>query len=114
MIPEAGQLAHATLDSISELLHEALNVPESLGAVGLHALARRFRPTAVAEELGLRTSSVADRVLTTAIGRVTSYRAKLRRDPARWKQAQQHEIEATREFIGTVTDPLYGVHNTNS
>ena len=108
--PQSAELAAATLSSISDLLHEALNVPQSLGAIGLHSLARRFHPDAIADELGIRHSSVADRALDTAISRIRSYRAKLRRDPDRWTTEQQKQIEATRQLLGDGTDPLYETH----
>lgn len=110
LIPEAGQLAHATLDSIADLLNEVLNVPETLGSIALHSLARRFHSPAVADEMTLRNSAVADRVLTAAIGRVSAYRARLRKNPERWDEAIRKEIRETREAVGEVNDPLYRVH----
>ena len=108
--PQSAELAAATLSSISGLLHEAINVPRSLGAIGLHSLARRFHDDAIADELGIRHSAVADRALDTAISRIRSYRAKLRRDPDRWTSEQQKQIEATRQLLGDGTDPLYVTH----
>lgn len=94
----------------SGLLHEAINVPQSLGAIGLHSLARRFHDDAIADELGIRHSAVADRALDTAISRIRTYRAKLRRDPDRWTTEQQKQIEATRQLLGDGTDPLDETH----
>ncbi len=113
LIPQASQLAHATLDSISELLNEALNVPERLGVAGLHSLARRFHPPGISEELGLQDSPVAKRALSTAINRVIAYRRKLRKDPEKWAAAQQKEIAQTRTVVAEMTDPLYGVHEAS-
>lgn len=110
LIPEASQLAEATLSSISDLLREALRLPQPLGSAGLHSLARRFHGPAVADELGLATSTVADRVLDTAIGRIRAYRAKLRRDPARWATEQQKNIEAVRQLLAEGDKPLYATH----
>jgi hypothetical protein len=112
LIPEASALAEATLNSISDLLHEALNVPRSLGAEGLHNLARRFHPTQVSDELGLRQNAVAGRVIDVAIGRIRAYRAGLRKNPARWAEEQQKQIDGTREFLGGDGEgALYQTHN---
>ncbi len=110
LVPEASDLAAATLGSISELLNEALNLPRPLGKAGLHSLARRFHPAGLCDELGIGRSAVADRTLDTAISRIRAYRAKLRKDPARWAQEQRKQIAATRELLGDSDDPLYAAH----
>lgn len=92
-------------------MHEALNVPASLGSAGLHSLARRFHPPHVSEELGLRVNVAADRTLDLAIGRIRAYRARLRRDPDRWSAASERGIRETREFVEGGGDPLYATHS---
>lgn len=107
LIPESSVLAEATLGSISDLLHEAMNVPTSMGTAALHNLARRFHPTHLSDELGLRQNQVAETALNVAINRIRSHRAELRKDPDRWAREQRKQIEATRAALGAVTDTLY-------
>lgn len=107
IIPEGAQLAEATLDSISDLLVEALKVPSSLGTAGLHDLARRFHPEAIADELGLRKNPVAEKAITVAIGRIRTYRAQLRKDPERWLKARDAQLEESRAFLSTTDAALY-------
>lgn len=110
LIPQAADLASATLNSIKELLHEAINVPEPLGAAALRSLARRFHGDAVADELGLRRSRAADRALDTAISGIRSRRASLRRDPDRWASERTKQVQAARELLADGVDPLYETH----
>lgn len=107
LIPEAEALANATLASISDLVHEFLNVPTSLGIAGLHSLARRFHPSDIADEMGLRDSPTAERALDIAIGRIRKYRANLRRDPDRWEQERDKQLADVRAQLGEDADLLY-------
>lgn len=99
LIEESAVLADATLGSISDVLHEALNVPPSLGRVGLDVLARTFHGPALADELRLREHRVAHRAVTTAIDRVRSHRAGLRADPDRWRASIEQNIAESRERL---------------
>jgi hypothetical protein len=110
IIGEGAALAEHTLRSISGTLQEALNVPPTLGAAGLHSLARRFHPRSVADELRIRENAVADRAIGAAISRIRAYRAKLRQDPERWEEEQRKAVASTREFVEGVADPLYETH----
>ncbi|GAA1491052.1 oxygenase MpaB family protein [Brachybacterium sacelli] len=107
LIPDSSVLASATLSSISGLLHQILKVPPTLGGLALNDLARRFHPSAIAEELGLRRNVVAEKALDVAIARVRSSRATLRRDPERWAREQQKQLAATRKLVAKGSVALY-------
>jgi hypothetical protein len=87
LIDESVTLAHATLESITDLLHEALHIPESVGTHGLAALARLFHGPAMSDELEIESSRAAEVVLNAAIARVRTNRTALRSDPVKWQAA---------------------------
>jgi ER-bound oxygenase mpaB/B'/Rubber oxygenase, catalytic domain len=87
LIDESVTLAHATLESITDLLHEALHIPESVGTHGLAALARLFHGPAMSDELQIESSRAAEVVLNAAIARVRTNRTALRSDPVKWQAA---------------------------
>lgn len=107
LVPESAELAAASLDSIADLLLEALNVPWSVGSAALHSLTRRFHPPAVCDELGIRRNPVLGAALTVAIGAVRSRRARLRPDPARWESAQRAEIAAAEQVLAEADVALF-------
>lgn len=79
LIAEASALATATLNSIADLLYEAINVPTSLGSAGLYNLARRFHPCQISDELGIAENAMVGKTLELAISRIRAHRAGLPR-----------------------------------
>jgi hypothetical protein len=107
LIPESAMLAAATLDSITGELHDALKVPESIGSRVLRALARRFHGDAIADELEIESSGVADAVLSGAISVIRSRRSKERRDPERWQRNQAKHLAESRARLADADDAQY-------
>jgi hypothetical protein len=110
LIDESAALAGATLGSVTDMLHEALHVPSSVGSRGLQSLARRFHGDAIADELQIPRAPAADAVITTAIKGIRARRAGLRRDPRKWAAEQTSNIAAVRELLGTSDPALYEIH----
>jgi hypothetical protein len=92
LIDDSVTLAHATLESVSDLLHQALHIPESIGARGLTALARLFHGQAMSDELQIGTARAAEVVINAAIERVRAHRTALRADPAEWQAAAEKNL----------------------
>jgi hypothetical protein len=89
LIAESALLAAATLASITGELHDTLKVPRSMGSKALSALARRFHGNAIADELGIASSSAADAVTSRAISTIRSHRSKVRQDAGKWQRNQE-------------------------
>ena len=110
-IPESAQLAAATVASISSVLHEALSIPTGLGGKALSTLARRFHGETLSDDLGLPYSATASAALNKAIQATQARRRKLRRDPAKWEAARQHNLSEARKQLATITEaPEYAGH----
>lgn len=107
LVEESVALAAATLNSIADLLHEALRVPEPLGTRGLASLARMFHGDAVADELGIARSRAADSVISVAIDRVRSYRKSLRADPVKWESHITRNLAASGTTVQKSEHALY-------
>lgn len=107
LIDDSVALASATLNSIADLLHAALRLPEPLGARGLASLARMFHGDAVADELGITRSRAADTVLAAAIDRVRSLRSSLRAEPTKWNTHIENNLAAARQSVRASDVALY-------
>jgi hypothetical protein len=107
LIPESATLAAATLDSITGELHDALKLPTSIGSKALSALARRFHGDAVADELQIESSRVADAVLSGAISVIRSRRSKERQDAERWQRNQQSHLAESRARLADGDEAQY-------
>jgi hypothetical protein len=111
LIDESAALAKATLDSVTDMVHEALHVPSSLGSRGLHSLARLFHGDAIADELQIPSSATADAIISAAIKTIRARRASLRRNPTKWAAEQASNIAAARELLSTADPALYETHH---
>jgi hypothetical protein len=107
LIPESATLAAATLESITGELHDALKLPESIGSKALSALARRFHGDAIADELQIESSAVADAVLSRAISVVRSRRSKDRHDAEHWQRNQEKYLAESRAILAAADDAQY-------
>lgn len=107
LVAESSQLAAATLGSIKDLLHEALNLPEPIGEAGLHSLARRFHGPTIADELQIGDNKVADKVISVATGQIRDRRIALRRDPVAWQKALDKNVAAAKAEVGEAEATLY-------
>jgi hypothetical protein len=96
LIRESAMLAAATINSISGELHDALKLPESIGAKALSALARRFHGDAIADELQIESSAPTDAVLSRAISVIRSHRLKERQDAEQWRRNQEKYLAEAR------------------
>jgi hypothetical protein len=114
LIADSATLAAATLGSITGELHEALNLPESIGSRALNALARRFHGDAVADELGIPSSGAADAILSTAISVIRSRRFNGRQDAEGWQRNQEKYLAEVRAQLADANATQYetGVHPT--
>lgn len=99
LIPEAGELSHATLKSIAGTLRELVRVPEALGIPALHALSRRFHGDARGDALELKRSAAADAVLTPGIAAIRVRQARLRSDPRALRARRARSIARARENL---------------
>jgi hypothetical protein len=107
LIPESATLAAATLDSIAGELHDALKLPESIGAKALSALARRFHGDAIADELQIESSGAADAVISRAISVIRSHRSKERQDAEQWQQNQEKYLAESRAQLADADHAQY-------
>jgi hypothetical protein len=107
LIGESATLAAATLRSITSELHDALNLPEPVGAKGLSALARLFHGDAIADELQIESSRTADAVITRAISASRSHRLKARRDAEQWRRSQENHLAESRAQLADADDTQY-------
>jgi hypothetical protein len=107
LIPESATLAAATLESITGELHDALKLPESIGSKALSALARRFHGDAIADELQIESSALADAVLSRAISVIRSRRSKERHDAAHWQRNQEKYLAESRAILAAADDAQY-------
>jgi hypothetical protein len=107
LIPESATLAAATLDSITGELHNALKLPKSIGSKALSALARRFHGDAIADELHIESSGVADAILSRAISVIRSHRLKERRDAEHWQRNQEKYLAESRARLAAADDAQY-------
>jgi hypothetical protein len=99
LIPESATLAAATLGSITDELHDALKLPESIGSRALSALARRFHGDAVADELQIASSGAADAVISRAISVIRARRSKARQDTAQWQRSREKYLAESRALL---------------
>lgn len=107
LVDDSVALASATLNSIADLLHTAMRLPEPLGARGLASLARMFHGDATADELGIARSRAADTVISAAIDRVRSHRSSLRADPMKWNAHIEDNLAAARRSVHAADPALY-------
>jgi hypothetical protein len=107
LIAESATLAAATLRSITGELHDALKLPEPVGAKGLTALARRFHGDAIADELQIESSRAAEAVISRAISLSRSHRLKARRDAEQWQRDQQKHLAESRAQLADAADTEY-------
>jgi hypothetical protein len=107
LIPESAMLASATLHSIAGELHNALKLPESIGAKALSALARRFHGDAIADELHIESSVAADVVLSRAIAVIRSHRLKERQDAQQWQRNQEKYLAESRAILASADGAQY-------
>ena len=105
LVPEAGQLAHATLGSIAATLRQLVRVPEVLGVPALHALSRRFHGDRRGDALGLKRSAVADAVLPSGIAAIRSRHARLRRNPGVLQERRASAIAKVRADLAAASRP---------
>lgn len=110
-IPASGELASATVTSISAQLHQALNIPTGLGSKALSTLAWRFHGATLAEDLGLEYSAAANTALNAAIKTLRARRSKLRSDPTKWAAAAAKNLADGRAQLAAATDPTEYAHN---
>jgi hypothetical protein len=107
LIAESATLAAATLRSITGELHDALNLPQPVGARGLSALARLFHGDAIADELQIESSRAADAVISRAISANRSHRLRARRDAEQWQRNQQKYLAESRAQLADADDTQY-------
>jgi hypothetical protein len=107
LIPESAMLAAATLGSITGELHDALKLPEAIGAKALSALARRFHGDAIADELQIESSGAADAVISRAISVVRSRRLKDRQDTEQWRLNHEKHLAESRARLVEADDAQY-------
>jgi hypothetical protein len=107
LIPESATLAAATLGSITDELHDALKLPESIGTTALSALARRFHGDAIADELQIKSSGAADAVLSGAISAIRSHRLRARRDAEQWRRNQAKYLADSRARLASSDGAQY-------
>ena len=107
LIPKSATLAAATLDSITEELHGALNLPKSIGAKALAALARRFHGDAIADELQIPSSGPTDAVISGAISLIRSHRLKERHDAEQWQRNQEKYLAESRAQLAKAESAQY-------
>jgi hypothetical protein len=107
LIAESATLAAATLRSITSELHDALNLPEPVGARGLSALARLFHGDAIADELQIESSRAADAVISRAISASRSHRLKARRDAEQWQRNHEKYLAESRAQLAGADDAQY-------
>ncbi|MEY2570072.1 MAG: hypothetical protein QOE63_422 [Acidimicrobiaceae bacterium] len=107
LIPESAMLAAATLGSITGELHDALKLPEAIGAKALSALARRFHGDAIADELQIESSGAADAVISRAISVVRSRRLKDRQDTEQWRLNHEKHLAESRARLAEADDAQY-------
>jgi hypothetical protein len=107
LIPESATLAAATLDSITGELHGALNLPKSIGAKALSALARRFHGDSIADELQIPSSGPTDAVISGAISLIRSHRLKERRDAGQWQRNQEKYLAESRAQLAKADSAQY-------
>src|SRR5882757_4614681 len=112
LIDDSVTLAHATLESISDILHDALHVPEQVGTRGLAALARLFHGPAVSDELQIGSSRPTEAVIAAAIDRIRANRIALRADPVGW-QANIEKNMAHGQESGPGEPALYEAAHAN-
>jgi hypothetical protein len=109
-IEESGTLATATINSISAMVHEVINVPSGMAIPALRALVRRYHGDAMSDELRVPRAPVADALLGPAIHVLRTRRARLRQDAAAWKAAQEKNIATAREILHADTQPAAYEH----
>jgi hypothetical protein len=107
LIAESATLAAATLRSITSELHDALKLPEPVGAKGLSALARRFHGDAIADELQIESSRAADAVISRAIAASRSHRLRARRDAEQWQRNQQKHLAESQAQLTDADNAQY-------
>ena len=107
LIPESATLAAATLDSVTGELHNALNLPQSIGSKALSALARRFHGDATADELQIESSRAADAVISRAISLIRTRRSKARLDGEQWQRNQAKYLAESRALLAHADDAQY-------
>jgi hypothetical protein len=107
LIAESATLAAATLRSITGELHDALNLPEPVGAKGLSALARLFHGDGIADELQIESSRAADAVISRAVSMTRSHRLKQRKDAEQWQRNQRKHLAESRAQLADADDTQY-------
>jgi hypothetical protein len=104
-IEESGTLATATINSISSMIHDVIQVPSGMATPVLRALLRRYHGDTMSDELRVPRAPAAEALLGPAIHVLRSRRARLRQDAAGWQAAQEKNIAAAREMLHADTQP---------
>lgn len=107
LAPDSATLAEATLASITGEIHDALNLPETVGSKALSALARRFHGDAIADELQIGSSRAADAVISGAISAIRSHRLKERQNAEQWQRNQDRYLAESRAQLAEADDAQY-------
>ncbi len=107
LIPESSVLAAATLGSITDELHDTLHLPRAVGSKALAALVRRFHGEAIADELEISPSGVADAVISRVISVVRSRRLKARQDAGQWQRNQVGYLADLRAQLDEAEEAQY-------
>ncbi|MCU1287538.1 MAG: hypothetical protein JWO13_3888 [Acidobacteriales bacterium] len=104
-IERSGTLATATINAVSSMVHDVINVPPWMAIPALRALVRRYHGDTMSDELRIPRVPVADALLGPAIHVLRTRRARLRQDAAAWQAAQKESIAAAREMVRADTAP---------
>src|SRR5438105_14232239 len=99
-IEESGTLAAATINSMSSMMHDVINVPSGMATPVLRALVRRYHGDPMSDELRVPRAPAANApLLGPAIHLLRTRRARLRQDAAAWQAAQEKNIATARELL---------------
>jgi hypothetical protein len=104
-IEESGTLATATINAVSLMVHDVINVPSWMATPALRALVRRYHGDTASDELRVPRAPAADALLGPAIHVLRTRRARLRQEPAAWRAAQEKNIATAREMVRGDTRP---------
>jgi hypothetical protein len=98
---ESAILVAAALSSIAGMIHGALHIPNWLGVRVLESLVRRFHGDTVAEELHVRSSFVADAVISSMVKMMRAYRASVRREPGKSAADRARNVAIVQRILAS-------------
>jgi hypothetical protein len=104
-IEESATLAMDTINAVSSMLHDVVNVPSWMATPVIHALVRRCHGDTLPDELRVPRTPAADALLGPAIHVLRTRRARLREDAAAWQSAQERNIATAREMVHADMQP---------